>query len=176
MTKRSKKDNKEKRTRRLSSGSSEEINIGDIRNFLDIRRFGQLPSHLYVKALVLKTEKEFSLDSKYDCMMVEYLNNSLNYNLVEQMVLDDVQGHTLDIIDGVKPDLIMMDNSLTHIIESNKRMLNRDYAHFKKNSDHPFLNCDRLEMTISKNNSHFFTFSPGKVFQGSGPLSKLESS
>ena len=58
----------------------QEINIGDIRNFLDIRRFGQLPSHLYVKALVLKTEKEFSLDSKYDCMMVEYLNNNLNYN------------------------------------------------------------------------------------------------
>ena len=81
----------------------QEINIGDIRNFLDIRRFGQLPSHLYVKALVLKTEKEFSLDSKYDCMMVEYLNNNLNYNLIEQMDLDDVQGH---------------------IIESNKRMLN----------------------------------------------------
>ena len=102
----------------------QEINIGDIRNFLDIRRFGQLPSHLYVKAIVLKTEKEFSLDSKYDCMMVEYLNNNLNYNLIEQMVLDDVQGHTLDIIEEVKPDLIMLDNSLTRLIESNKRILN----------------------------------------------------
>lgn len=102
----------------------QEINIGDIRNFLDIRRFGQLPSHLYVKAIVLKTEKEFSLDSRYECMTVEYLNNSLHYDLVEQIGLDDVQGHTLDIIQGVKPDLILLDNSLTHIVESNKRMLN----------------------------------------------------
>jgi hypothetical protein len=102
----------------------EEINIGDIRNFLNIRQFGQLPSHLYVKALVLKTEREFSIDSKYDCMMVEFLNNNLQYNLVEQIVLEDIQGHTLDVIDGCKPDLIMLDNSLTHLVESNKRLLN----------------------------------------------------
>ncbi|MHA1264666.1 MAG: hypothetical protein ACTSRS_05445 [Candidatus Helarchaeota archaeon] len=102
----------------------EEINIGDIRNFLNIRRFGLLPAHLYVKAVVLKTEQEYSLDSKYNCLTVEFLNNNLNYNLVEQVVLEDVQGHTLDIIEGLKPDLVMLDNSLTHIVESNKRILN----------------------------------------------------
>jgi len=102
----------------------DEINIGDIRNFLNIRRFGQLPSHLYVKALVLKAEQEYSFDSKYDCMMVEFLNNNLQYNLVEQVILDDIQGHTLDIIDGCKPDLIMLDNSLTYIVESDKNLLN----------------------------------------------------
>lgn len=100
-----------------------EINIGDIRSFLDIRRFGQLPSYLYVKAVILKSEKEFSLDSKYDCMMVEFLNNNLQYNLIEQMVMDDIQGHTLDVLNNCKPDLVMMDNSLTHIVESNKRIL-----------------------------------------------------
>jgi len=102
----------------------EEINIGDIRNFLEIRRFGQLPSHLYVKALILKAEQEYSFDSKYDCMMVEFLNNNLQYNLIEQVILDDLQGHTLDVIDGCKPDLIMLDNSLTYIVESNKNLLN----------------------------------------------------
>jgi hypothetical protein len=102
----------------------QEINIGDIRNFLEIRRFGQLPSHLYVKALVLKAEQEYSFDSKYDCMMVEFLNNNLQYNLVEQVFLDDLQGHTLDVIDGCKPDLIMLDNNLTYIVESNKNLLN----------------------------------------------------
>lgn len=101
----------------------QQINIGDIRDFLNIRRFGRLPANLYVKALVLKTEKEFSYDSKYDCISVEFLNQNLQYNLIEKVVLDDVQGHTLDIIEGTKPDLILMDNSLTHILESNKRML-----------------------------------------------------
>ncbi|MFX1293861.1 MAG: hypothetical protein ACFFD2_03230 [Promethearchaeota archaeon] len=101
----------------------QEINIGDIRNYLNIRRFGQLPANLYVKIVVLKTEKEFSLDAKYDCMMVEFLNNNLQYNLIEQMLLDDVKGHTLDIIEGCRPDLVMLDNSLTHLVESNKKML-----------------------------------------------------
>ncbi|NVM52330.1 MAG: hypothetical protein HWN66_01420 [Candidatus Helarchaeota archaeon] len=107
----------------------QEINIGDIRNFLDIRRFGQLPDNLYVKGLVLKAEEEFSVDSKYDCMMVEFFNNNLNYNLVEQVriveqvIIDDVQGHVLDVIEDCKPDLIMLDNSLTRIVESNKHML-----------------------------------------------------
>ncbi len=100
-----------------------EINIGDIRNFLDIRRFGPLPSNIYVKALVFRTEKEFSLDSKYECMMMEFLNNNLQLNLIDQLIIDDIQGHTLDVIEGCKPDLVMMDNSLTHIVESNKRLL-----------------------------------------------------
>lgn len=100
----------------------QEINIGDIRNFLEIKRFGQLPPNLYVKALILKTEQEFSLDSKYDCMMVEFLNENFQYSLIEQMILDDIRGHTLDVIEGCRPDLIMLDNSLTHVVESNKRI------------------------------------------------------
>jgi hypothetical protein len=101
----------------------QEINIGDIRNFLDIRRFGQLPANLYVKALVLKTDTEFSLDAKYDFMMVEFLNNNYQYNVLDQMIIDDIQGHTLDVIEGCRPDLVMMDNSLTHAVESNKKLL-----------------------------------------------------
>ena len=107
----------------------QEINIGDIRSLLDIKRFGQLPNNLYVKGLVLKAEKEFSLDTKYDCLSVEFFNNNINYNLVEkvslveQVIVEDVQGHVLDVIDDCKPDLIMLDNSLTHVVESNKHML-----------------------------------------------------
>jgi hypothetical protein len=101
----------------------QEINIGDIRNFLEIKRFGKLPDNIYVKALLLKTDREFSLDSKYDCMMVEFLNNNYQYNVLDQLMIEDLRGHTLDVIEGCRPDLVMMDNSLTRVAESNKKIL-----------------------------------------------------
>ncbi len=99
------------------------INFGDVTNYLFVKRFGPIPqNHLY-RSLVFKSTRKF--DEHCKALSIELLNEDLKFKVLDELFsIDDATGHALDLIEIDSPDVVLFDNSITSVVESeNKKLL-----------------------------------------------------
>ncbi|MHA1784692.1 MAG: hypothetical protein ACTSVY_05035 [Candidatus Helarchaeota archaeon] len=98
------------------------INFGDISQYLFIQKFGNLPRNFLYKSLLFKSTRRF--DENYNAVSIELLNENLKFKVMDEIFsIDDTSGHALDLIELDSPDVVLFDNSITRIIESESTKL-----------------------------------------------------
>jgi len=102
---------------------SKTINFGDVATYLFVKRFGPIPqNHLY-RSLIFKSTRRY--DEHCKALSIELLNEDLKFKVLDdQFSIDDTSGHALDLIETDSPDVVLFDNSITSVVESeNKKLL-----------------------------------------------------
>ncbi|NHI91148.1 MAG: hypothetical protein EAX96_01510 [Candidatus Lokiarchaeota archaeon] len=99
------------------------INFADIGKFLFIQKFRNIPQNLLYRSLLFKSTKRF--DEHCKAVSIELLNENLKYKVLDEIFsIDDASGHALDLIELDSPDVVLFDNSITRVVESeNKKLL-----------------------------------------------------
>ena len=99
------------------------INFADITRFLFVKKFKDIPQNLLYRSLLFKSTRRF--DEHCKAVSIELLNENLKCKVLEETFsIDDTAGHALDLIDIDSPDVVLFDNSITRVVESeNKRIL-----------------------------------------------------
>ncbi|MHA1379406.1 MAG: hypothetical protein ACTSRG_13610 [Candidatus Helarchaeota archaeon] len=111
------------------------INFSDLREFLMIKKFGYLPQHLLYRTLLFRTLSNVS--EKCNCILIEFLNNQVKFNVLEEplFLIDNIEGHAIDLIDNSSADAVLFDNNSTRLIETEKQKILNPMVNFCFNSN-----------------------------------------